>query len=920
MHLLTRVHIPLLATMVALGLLATGCPFLFPNIVVVTPVAATVEAGKTIDLDAEGTQVRENYTWASGDESIATVDPKGVVTGVSEGVVTIRAKGDESGAVGQALITVTPASSTEEFDTPTVQSRETTRGDEGIPSTVVTLDNGEQFVLDTPDYVAEYAERSPDLSQKNLTLKGMLEESVRMKQRPGQTRISLAGDQTPIKNQRDRGTCVSHATLAALEAAYNRAGVSNLNLSEQYFQHVAKTQWLHDFINDDDGTRTRDGWENQLGMGGGGNIYGALPFLMRYRVCEEQFAPYQHTNKSGYTWGSWGKANQSGDDPRVDWRDRTGGEHQAEVSGYNMVQDRITIQVPNGYDVTPLPQDAIDNALYGITGYQSVPGNRLEDPIWYEQQIAAGREIIFGLNFVSDTENGILYPRDQEEDEGSAWHAMLIVGYDRTDSNEPYFIVKNSWGGNGFIKLSYDWLGSGLDGRITQAAYLTGVVTPDPDSLPPQLFMGRWILVYDGAVGTLDIHRDSEFFNANSLGGLEDYRLGAFYTAQGSLYRVNGTIDNDGRIDAYIDFTNPNLDYQTRTGLRFTGDIDRGNTRLIAGTYGRADGTGPTKAFYATKQGTYNAVSNANTLDSTAFLGEWAIESPVAEGSIEVRSADGSGFSGRYNRPTGGWVALNGTADTTSQTVTFNLPIIDGGQFDGYIHGGNLGIISGSFTQNGDVTGMVLVREGAATEEIEITAPNNGESFSEGGSISLQSEVRVDGMLEPNALVIWTQDGAYDPSDPTAHRILSQSGPNGATKLGAGTYDIYATYVGEEIVSDMVTITVAGANEPDVAITSPANDTFHQDLTTPPDVAVQFTGSATAGGGGPITGSGLQWSYRMAGDSGWIDAGVTGEDVTIELRDNSCTATEYDVRLQATDSNGNVGTAIIRVRVVGFFC
>ncbi|MFP4501482.1 MAG: C1 family peptidase [Candidatus Hydrogenedentota bacterium] len=901
------------------ALFGAGCPLIFPNIVVVTPPLATVEAGKTVDLDAESTQVDENYTWSSGDTAIATVDAKGVVTGVAPGVASIRATGDESGDRGEALVTVVAAE--ESFDTPTVQSRETVIGDDGLPGTVVTLANGDQFKLDDPDYVAEYAERSPDRSGKAMDLKEFAEESVRMKQRPSQQRISLSGDQTSVKNQLDRGTCVSHATLAALEAAYNRQGSSNLNLSEQYFQHVSKSRWLHDFANDDDGTHTRDGWENQLSMGGGGNIYSALSFLMDYRVCEEQFAPYEHTNKAGHSWGDYGNANQGGDDPRVDWRDRSGGETQAEVSDYNMVQDRITIQVPNNYNVTPLPQDAIDNALYGITGYETVPGNRVDDPVWYEQQIAAGREVLIALNFVSDTEDDILYPRDQEDDEGGAWHALLIVGYDRTDSDEPYFIVKNSWGGNSFIKLSYDWLDSGLDGRITQAAYITGVVTPDPDSLPAQIYMGRWLLVYDGEVGTLDIHRNSQFFAANKLGGIEDYRLGAFYDSSGNLYRVNGTIDENGRMEAYIDFTTPNLDYETRSGLRFTADIDRGNTKLMAGTYERADGTLGTKAFYATKQGTYNANSVATTLDDDTFLGEWRIESPVIEGSLEVRAVNGANaeFGGRYNH-SGGWISTDGTADSGTQEVSFNLPTADGGHFDGYIHAGSLGIISGTYTENGDATGMVLVREGAATETIEITAPDNGEVFSMGGTVALESVVEVDGTEEPDALVIWTEDGPYDPADSTAHRILSQSGPNGSTKLPAGTFDIYATYIGREVLSDSVTITVQGPSDPTVQITSPDDDSYHQDLTTPPNVTVDFSGSATAADGTALSGSDLQWSYRPEGESAWTGSSETGENATLSLRDRNCRGTTYDIRLQATDADGDTGTAIIRITINGFFC
>ena len=59
------------------------------------------------------------------------------------------------------------------------------------------------------------------------------------------TSFNLIADQTPIKNQGNRTTCITFAALAALEAAYARAGYRNLDLSEEFQNYVGKLFWLH---------------------------------------------------------------------------------------------------------------------------------------------------------------------------------------------------------------------------------------------------------------------------------------------------------------------------------------------------------------------------------------------------------------------------------------------------------------------------------------------------------------------------------------------------------------------------------------------------------------------------------------------------------------------------------------------------
>ena len=76
-----------------------------------TPAEASVVAGETITLNAEvlpADASDKSLTWFSRDDSRATVDKNGVVTGVSEGRVQIVATASNK-KIGTALITVTPA-------------------------------------------------------------------------------------------------------------------------------------------------------------------------------------------------------------------------------------------------------------------------------------------------------------------------------------------------------------------------------------------------------------------------------------------------------------------------------------------------------------------------------------------------------------------------------------------------------------------------------------------------------------------------------------------------------------------------------------------------------------------------------------------------------------------------------------------
>lgn len=214
-------------------------------------------------------------------------------------------------------------------------------------------------------------------------------------------------NQSPVKSQGSRGTCVSHAAMGLLEAFPHIED----NLSEQY-AHFKFNQFLNRNQNQDLGLKTTD----------------AAPFLARSngRVCLEREWPYISS--------------------------------QATIN--NLVAN-------NNY--AP-PSAAISNQKYGIDAYKIITdkgltGESIKNTRYLEALIYQGYNIVFGCYASWDDKdnNGILDPflKSNGDPASGAGHAMLIVGYNRT---EQYFIVKNSWnvtwGHNGYGYFHYNFVRS----------------------------------------------------------------------------------------------------------------------------------------------------------------------------------------------------------------------------------------------------------------------------------------------------------------------------------------------------------------------------------------------------------------------------------------------------------------------------
>ena len=534
--------------------------------------------------------------------------------------------------------------------------------------------------------------------------------------------FSMAAYQTGIRNQGGRGTCQTFAAIAAVEAAYRHAGQGTFNLSEQYASHITRITDL----NKTPGS-TAVVHENQLGVIGGWNSRVVLHRMEFYGVPGESDDPYISS-------GNYAKTNQTGDVPRINRKDAT--VSQRVYDDFNLQDEATTYQIPASLTTTPLPRDALTDAPYGVTGYHEAPASRLYDPTWYEQTLYSGQEIAFAFCFHgggSDAD-GIWRVGNQQGCGGG--HQVLLIGYDRTDPNDPVFIAKNSWGGSSFQKLEYGFVTDKNGGK--QAVVVDGVRDPNRTGPRPQLALGRWDLVADGTSGLLDINRLSGYYKASRLSGQTDRRLGAFFDPSNAAHRVNGSVDAATlTLDFRIDFANPALDFETLTGDHFTGTIARPDPTFLAGTYVPAGGGG-TRGFYARKDGPFASVPGGTTMDPATFEGRWRVHGLGVDTVLVIDSVLSTGaFTAHATHDPG--TAVTGLIDLATREVSFTMADGGGisGDFRGSVHQGDLGTISGSYQRGSNPGGLALIREGDVPS---VTIDSVG-TLRENGSLTVRASV-----------------------------------------------------------------------------------------------------------------------------------------------------------------------------------
>ncbi|MFO7546202.1 MAG: C1 family peptidase, partial [Trueperaceae bacterium] len=325
----------------------------------------------------------------------------------------------------------------------------------------VILSDGSVFALQREDEWQELIDQFPadEIEQSTSRLEPL--------QLPPS--VDLRANQTAIRNQGGRNTCVAFATVAGIEAAYQRLAGMTLDLSEQYANHIQKATALPQTMVE------LPARETQLGAWGGSGVAYQLGWLYRLR-----FGLPLETDLAYVPQGNYEDTDQPGDVPRLLWSDPT--VTQQEVDQWNLEKDAVAYNIPEPLTLTNLPRQALAAATYGVSAVSPVTPINLAN---LKQALADGREVVFSVILTKpaegDTEyvDGVWFPTS--DDWGG--HAMVMVGYDDATSS---FLVKNSWGletgtgrgqpaaadldADGFIRMSYSWVP-----KIREALTVTAV-------------------------------------------------------------------------------------------------------------------------------------------------------------------------------------------------------------------------------------------------------------------------------------------------------------------------------------------------------------------------------------------------------------------------------------------------------------
>ena len=385
-------------------------------------------------------------------------------------------------------------------------------------------------------------------------------------------RVDLSRWQTPVKNQWGRGNCFIHATVAAMEAAYKRAGGGDLDLAELFSDYMGQLFFLETVQMDGrwytmnmrvpaTATERETSIESDHGM----SVESGAPGMV-LAIPEEQYMPYRprsedlggHADKNDPFWAN-----------------------QYTVSSYNL-------------DPRFLPFSALSAPrYYQVRSVEWLPKDDARNPAAIEAVLAGGHEVIWDFRMAGDFSGTVWKYTGPAGDAGP--HRMLLIGYDRTDPQNPYFLVKNSWGDVGvydtndcFTRIEYRYLEYG-----EWASYVSAVEPPKP--WPELQFIGRWNLQLGERTGTLDIYHlpgmmqkdfDHDQFKDENGRPIADRRLGTFYLHDdpNQAFRVNGTIRGPA-LALYVDFDHPAARWDRLQGWKVEFTLDPRNPHRLQGRF-----------------------------------------------------------------------------------------------------------------------------------------------------------------------------------------------------------------------------------------------------------------------------------------------------------------------------------------------
>jgi len=673
-----------------------------------------------------------------------------------------------------------------------------------------------------------------------------------------------------IEDQGGRNTCIAHATVAALEAAYQRERGLSLDLSEQYANHIQKMTALPRE------PLTIFQRETQLGTWGGSGISYQLAFLFRLRFGlpeEDDMRGIVESDPSMtyIPWGTYENTNEDGDNPRLRWSDPSFSQDQ--IDFWNLNPDPTDYDIPDRVRLTNLPRAALANAVYGASRVRSVPltldGIRTE--------LAAGREVAFGVKITRPAEGS-----DEVAFADGIWlalteeygaHGMLIVGYD--DERET-FLVKNSWGrdsegrgwptgadldADGFIEMSYDWVP-----HIYEA--FSVLETRDPATwLNQQALIGRWKADLDTFVGHADLaaYHIPGAFPSESLSGARDFRIGTLYSNDAGAFRVNGYF-GDRTMRAWFGTNAINDSYDLISGgQEIHAYVYSQDPTTMAGWVTDHTAGDRESPFFATTDTVYSsraARADATTTEAVDYTGAWVLYDDGDGLNVALTKVVGQTVTGLYRDDSGAWRpgVVATLSDSNPCRVELRVPWPDGTRiYDGrfYCDADSprlRGMIAGIRGSGASARGFHAIR--SSRQGIIITSPTEGSSFPRGS-------IRVDFAAEASdvASVQWTSsiDG-----------VLSNNLTFGRLNLSFGEHVISARAIHTDGSDSEESVRITITNDPPtVNIIEPdAGDgpfcvgeavTFRAavtDINEPPSYTLPNSAVAWRTGGGTSLGTG----------------------------------------------------------------
>jgi len=237
----------------------------------------------------------------------------------------------------------------------------------------------------------------------------ILKQAVIVKLTP--TVVDHRPNQTSVKNQSNRGTCVCFASMAGLEVAY---GGGSLDLSEQYANYLYMKAEGH-------GCKSA-----------GLQTHMSADYLAAHGVCQEGICQYQNDK---YNFPSY-----------------------CNNGGLPAPAKRVSAEASSPYRIKTYQKIWRNDSLISDSGLW------INNPRYLEALLRSGKDIVFGTHVAGwvTPYTGVLDVKldpDGDPLPSVGGHAMLIVGYNKPGE---YFIVKNSWGTSkgqaGYLYLSYDYI------------------------------------------------------------------------------------------------------------------------------------------------------------------------------------------------------------------------------------------------------------------------------------------------------------------------------------------------------------------------------------------------------------------------------------------------------------------------------